>query len=380
MTAVSSLVDLDDVDALIAADREGALRSAALAGAQVRAVAAAVDEEVLARLADLRPRSVVIVTGDGRSSRAASLLVAALGDRLGVPLVRSTGTPPWIGPLDVVVVAGDDAGDPRLAESVDSASRRGAEVVVVAPEEGPLRAVRGARVMWLPPRIAVRDHNALMRYLAAFVAVLGAVAGGSWKSLLPNLSRLADLLDTEAIRNSPSNEVFHNPAKALASGMNGRRVVLSGSGPAAVEVARHGSEVLLRVAGVLVGAGELGDVIAASVRASSVESAGTAQTLDSFFHDEQLDGPLPVLPMRIIVVASEVDRALTERRVAGVPESELLLAEPHEAMFGGSRPGSELDVAVASADPATLSVLDTMSVLATRLDTTAAYLLLMGGS
>lgn len=58
--------------------------------------------------------------------------------------------------------------------------------------------------MWLPPRIAVRDHNALMRYLAAFVAVLGAVAGGSWKTLLPNLSRLADLLDAEAVRNSPS--------------------------------------------------------------------------------------------------------------------------------------------------------------------------------
>lgn len=85
MTAVSSLVDLDDSDALIAADREGSLRSAALAGAQVRAVATAVDESVLERLADLRPRSVVIVTGDGRSSRAASLLVAALGDRLGVP-------------------------------------------------------------------------------------------------------------------------------------------------------------------------------------------------------------------------------------------------------------------------------------------------------
>ncbi|KQU53552.1 tobH protein [Rhodococcus sp. Leaf278] len=380
MTAVSSLVDLDDADALIAADREGALRSAALAGAQVRAIATAVDEAVLARLADLRPRSVVIVTGDGRSSRAASLLVAALGDRLGVPLVRSTGTPPWIGPLDVVVVAGDDAGDPRLAESVDAAARRGAEVVVVAPEEGPLRAVRGARVMWLPPRIAVRDHNALMRYLAAFVAVLGAVAGGSWKTLLPNLSRLADLLDAEAVRNSPSNEVFHNPAKALASGMNGRRVVLSGSSAAAVEVARHGSEVLLRVAGVLVGAGELGDVIAASVRASTVQSSGTATAFDSFFHDEQLDGPPPALPMRVIVVASDVERAMTERRLAGVAESELLLAESSEALFGGARPGSDLDITVAPAGPVTLSVLDTMSVLATRLDTTAAYLLLMGGS
>ncbi len=380
MTAVSSPVDLDDAGALIEADREGALRSAALAGAQVRAVATAVEEGVLDRLVDLRPRSVVIVTGDGRSSRAASLLVAALGDRLGVPLVRSTGSPPWIGPLDVVVVAGDDAGDPRLAQSVDAAARRGAEVVVVAPEEGPLRAVRGPRVMWLPPRIAVRDHNTLLRYLAAFVAVLGAVAGGSWKTLLPNLSRLADLLDAEAVRNSPSNEVFHNPAKSLASSVNGRRVVLTGSSPAAVEVARHGSEVLLRVAGAVVGAGELGDVIAASVRASIAESSSSASTFDSFFHDEQLDGPPPPLPMRVIVVATDVDRAMTERRIAGVPESELMLTDAGEALFGGDPARSDFEIAVSTPDPATLSVLDTMSVLATRLDSTAAYLQLMGGS
>jgi hypothetical protein len=380
MRAVTSLVDLDDAGAIVAADREGALRSAALAGAQVRAVATAVDESVLARLADLRPRSVVIVTGDGRSSRAASLLVAALGNHLGVPLVRSTGTPPWIGPLDVVVVAGDDAGDPRLAESVDAAARRGAEVVVVAPEEGPLRAVRGARVMWLPPRIAVRDHNALMRYLAAFVAVLGAVAGGSWKALLPNLSRLADLLDAEAVRNSPSNEVFHNPAKALASGFSGKRVVLSGAGPAAVEVARHGSEVLLRVAGLIVAAGELGDVIAASIRASMVESSGPVSTFDSIFHDEELDGPAPEQPMRIFVLASESDRALTERRIAGVPNSELVLTESGEAASGGEFVSSGFEARAASPDPVTLSMLDTMSVLATRLDTTAAYLSLMGGS
>lgn len=234
--------------------------------------------------------------------------------------------------------------------------------------------------MWLPPRIAVRDHNALMRYLAAFVAVLGAVAGGSWKTLLPNLSRLADLLDAEAVRNSPSNEMFHNPAKALASGLNGRRVVLTGASPAAVEVARHGSEVLLRVAGVVVGAGELGDVIAASIRASVVESSRTPQTFDSFFHDEQLDGPPPALPMRVVVVASDADRAMTERRIAGVPESELLLADSSEALFGGDRARSEFDNPAPAPDPDRLSVLDTMSVLATRLDTTAAYLLLMGGS
>lgn len=94
------------------------------------------------------------------------------------------------------------------------------------------------------------------------------------------------------------------------------------------------------MAGVLVGAGELGDVIAASVRARTAESAGTAQTFDSFFHDEQLDGPPPALPMRVVVVASDVDRAMTERRLAGVTESELLLAESSDALFGGARPGS----------------------------------------
>lgn len=380
MTAVDSLVDLDDADALIDADREGSLRSAALAGAQVRSVATAVDESALHRLGDLRPRSVVIVTGDGRSSRAASLLVAALGDRLGVPLVRGAGAPPWVGPLDVVVVAGDDAGDPRLAESVDAASRRGAEVVVVAPQEGPLRAVASARVVWLPPRVAVRDHNNLTRYLAAFVAVFGAVAGGSWKSLLPNLSQLADLLDAEAVRNSPSNEMFHNPAKALASKLNGGKVVLTGGSPAAVEVARHGSEVVLRVAGAVVGAGELGDVIAASIHASLVPTTGSAGRYDSFFHDDQLDGPLSRESMRVLVVSSETDRAVVERRIAGVPESELLLTDSGDTPSSsdgfdlGSAPSSAIHV------PATLSVLDTMSVLATRLETAAAYLQLMGGS
>lgn len=380
MTTASSLLDLDDADALIAADREGSLRSAALAGAQVRAVDTAVQEGTLARLADLRPRSVVVVTGDGRSSRAASLLLSALGDRLGVPLLRTTATPPWIGPLDVVIVAGDDAGDPRLAESIALATRRGGEVVVVAPDEGPLRSAGNGRAAWLPPRIAVRDHDNLTRYLAAYVAVLAAVDGGTWKAVLPNLSRLADLLDAEAVRNSPSNEMFHNPAKALASGMSGRRVVLSGSSPAAVEVARHGAEVLLRVAGAVVAAGELSDVIAASVRSSSAHTMSPSPTYDPFFHDDQLDGPPPVEPMRVLVVASEADRAMTERRVAGVPGADLIVADFGEPVLARYEPGADPSSPIASADPATLSMLDTMAVLATRLDMAAAYLLLMGGS
>jgi len=77
MIAGTPVLDLDDAASLEAADSSGALRSAASGGAQVRATAAAVDENALASLTDLRPRSVVLVTGGGRAARAGALLVAA---------------------------------------------------------------------------------------------------------------------------------------------------------------------------------------------------------------------------------------------------------------------------------------------------------------
>ena len=57
----SAVIDLDDGDGLLAADRDGLLRGAAMAGAQVRATAAALDEGLLeplrsARLRDRPPR------------------------------------------------------------------------------------------------------------------------------------------------------------------------------------------------------------------------------------------------------------------------------------------------------------------------------------
>ncbi|MCV6981525.1 TobH protein, partial [Mycolicibacterium pulveris] len=44
MNAIRATIDLDDTEGLIAADREGLLRAASMAGAQVRATAAACDE------------------------------------------------------------------------------------------------------------------------------------------------------------------------------------------------------------------------------------------------------------------------------------------------------------------------------------------------
>ena len=71
MSAARLVVDLDDNEGLADADRDGLLRAAAMAGAQVRATAAAVDEGALSPLAGTdRPRTVVWVGGRGAAEAA----------------------------------------------------------------------------------------------------------------------------------------------------------------------------------------------------------------------------------------------------------------------------------------------------------------------
>ncbi|WP_280381218.1 tobH protein [Nocardia wallacei] len=378
MIAGTPVLDLDDVASLEAADSGGTLRSAASAGAQVRATAAAVDENVLARLSGMSPRSVVLVSGAGRADRAAMLLVAALGDRAGVPIVPATAIPQWVGPLDAVLVAGDDAGDPRLIEAVDRALRRGAEVVVAAPDEGPMRAAAAGRAALLPPRVRVLDHNRLLRYLAVGAAVLRAVDPVRIGPLTPDLNQLADALDAEALRDGPQNEVFHNPAKALAARMVERRIVLAGDSPAATQVAAHTAEILLPAAGRIAAATDLADAVAANTR--MVESAGAAAPgFDPLFHDEQLDGPAPVERVRVFVVSSEVDQVAARRRLAvfgassGLVDADLVNAdsEPLSAETGAPRE-AERPPAVGG------SHLERLAVLVLRLEMAAAYLRLLG--
>ncbi len=92
MSAPHATIDLDDVDGLLAADRGGLLRSASMAGAQVRATAAALEEGLLETIADdTPPRTVIWVAGRGNAETAGSILAAALG-RVG-QLRRSSSAP-----------------------------------------------------------------------------------------------------------------------------------------------------------------------------------------------------------------------------------------------------------------------------------------------
>src|SRR5690606_21430179 len=218
-------------------------------GALVRATAAAVGEGALARLDGLRPRSVVFVSGAGRAARAAGLLIAAVGERAGLPIVLAGALPHWVGPLLRVLVAGDVAGVPRLTEAADRARRRGAEVVVAAPDEGPLRAAGAGRAIALPPRVPVLDHNRLLRYLAVGIAVLRLVDSARSGQVTPEPAALADVLDAEALRAAPQIEVFRNPAKTLAARMQQHGLVFAGDSPAAAALAEHAAEVLLQSAG-----------------------------------------------------------------------------------------------------------------------------------
>jgi hypothetical protein len=286
VSAAQATIDLDDTESLLAADRSGLLRAASMAGAQVRAAAAALDEGALdAVRGDNRPRTAIWVAGRGTAETAGTMLAATLGGSASEPIVIAAETPPWIGALDVLIVAGDDPGDPALVGAAAAGVRRGARVVIVAPYEGPLRDTTAGRVAVLEPRLQVPDEFGLCRYLAAGLAVLQSVD----PKLEMDLAVLADELDDEALRNSASREVFTNPAKALVERMSRRSVVLAGDSAATLALSRHGCSVLFRIAHHVVAATGLADALTA-LRAAA--ASGFAGQMDALFHDEELDGPV----------------------------------------------------------------------------------------
>lgn len=366
MNAVGA-IDLEDTEGLLAADRDGLLRSASSAGAQVRAITAAVDEGALDSLrADGRPRSLVWVAGRGTADNAGAILAATVGGTASEPIALAAEVPPWIGPLDVLIVAGDDPGDPALTAAAAMGARRGARVVVAAPYEGPLRDATAGRAAVLAPRLPIPDEFGLCRYLAAGLAVVHAVEQRPGT----DLRALADELDAEALRNSAGRELFTNPAKTIAARMAGRQVALAGDCAATLALARHGSSVLLRIAHEVVAATGLPDAVVA-LRAGP--SGGFGDPADALFHDEQIDGPLP---RRLLVLALTLsgEQPIVAARTAGLDDVYLLAAEDVPDGPGGSA-GSTVAPALGGA----ISAEQQLAVLAVRLEMAAVYARLARG-
>ncbi len=359
MSAAHATIDFDDVESLLAADRGGLLRAASMAGAQVRATAAALEEGALETVAaDVPARTVIWVAGRGNAETAGSILAAALGGSAAAPIVVCSEAPPWVGALDVLVVAGDDPGDPALVGAAATAVRRGARVVVAAPYEGPLRDATAGRAAVLEPRVWVQDDFGLSRYLAAGLAVLNVVDPG----VRMDLAELADELDAEALRNSAARELFTNPAKTLAERISGRSVVLAGDNPATLALARHGGAIMLRIAHQPVAAVGLSDAIVAL--RTGLGGQADADREAALFHDEEIDGPLPAR-VRTFVLTLDTERAVVAARVAGYDDVSIVGAEDvpevPESPVRSGRPEQQL------------------AMLAVRLEMAATYLRLARG-
>lgn len=353
-------IDLEDTEGLLAADRDGLLRAASSAGAQVRAIAAAADEGALESLrTDDRARSLIWVAGRGTAETAGAMLAATLGGAASEPITLTEEVPPWIGPLDVLVVAGDDPGDPALVTAAATAVRRGARIVVVAPNEGPLRDYTAGRAAVLAPRLPIPDEFGLCRYLAAGLAVVQSV------DQRPDIdvAALADELDAEALRNSAVRELFTNPAKTIAARIADRQVALAGDGAATLALARHGSSVLLRIAGQVVAATGLPDAVVA-LRAGL--SGGFPDPADALFHDEEIDGPLPQR-LRVLALTLAAERTVVAARVAGLGDVDVVTAQDVPDV-----PGATASASAGRAE-------QQLAVLALRLEMAAVYARLVRG-
>lgn len=350
---------LADPGELASRDTTGVLRAAATAGAQVRSAVHATGEAGLDRLRGHRPRALVLLRRPGVGGAVADLVTALLGDRCPVPVVHADRTPGWIGPLDVVLAHTADPADPVLAESIELAARRGAEVVLSAPDAGPVAQAGAGRVRLVEPRIPLPEGLGFAQALAV------AVVAVSELELLPRsgdgpghgLEPLADALDAEAERCRPDHEPFVNPAKSLALRLAERTPLLWGVDPAAAAVAEHGATALATHAGVVAHAADLGQ---AGTLTGLRVAVDLAERETDIFRDP-FDDPAPdaAPPPRLVLLGTgEEDPQQVSLHTLGREWPNADLAHPVEEVPRGTRD----------------AVLLRAGVLALRADIAAVYL------
>ncbi|MGH3981441.1 MAG: SIS domain-containing protein [Pseudonocardiaceae bacterium] len=350
---------LDDPGRLEATDTGGLLRAAATAGAQVRSTASAAAEAGLRRLAGERPRALVLLTRAGAAPAAAPLLLALLGPSCPVPLVTTRSVPMWVGALDIVLANTTDPGDPELAEGIDRAVRRGAQIVLTAPADGPVAAAAAGRSVLLIPRIEVPPGLALPRTLTAGLLLLDTLG-----LLAIDPEGLAGELDREAERDHIAHESFVNPAKSLALRLSERIPLLWGTDPVATAVAGHSAGALAAHAGVVAHAAGFHEAAALpALRQEAARAGGEADVFHDPFSDEPSDqtqrsGMPAVRP--VLLGALPDSRAEPERLAAldALPRADVVTAD-EELMVRQGEPGAAACAA---------------AVLALRFDFAALYL------
>ncbi|MGH3787643.1 MAG: SIS domain-containing protein [Pseudonocardiaceae bacterium] len=359
---------LDDPERLEASDTGGLLRAAATAGALVRSTASAAEEAGLRRLAGERPRALVLLTRPGAAAAAAPLLLALLGPTCPVPVVTARSVPLWVGALDIVLANTTDPGDHELAEGIDRALSRGAQMVLTAPADGPVAAAAAGRSVLLVPRVEVPPGLVLPRILTAGLLLLDTLG-----LLAIDPEVLAGELDREAERDHVAHESFVNPAKSLALRLTGRIPLLWGTDPVATAVAGHCAGSLAAHAGVVAHAAGFHEVATLPVlRQEALRAGGEAEVFSDPFQDPLRDhieglpqrGGMPAArPVLLGVLADHSNEPERAAALDALPSADVVTAD-EELMVRPSDPGAAACAA---------------AVLALRFDFTALYLGLSRG-
>lgn len=270
-------------------------------GAQVRAIIDALPS--LTRLHGLNPRSLVVLATD-HIARAAARAVVQVRAPLPLPVVVTDELPSYVGALDVVVVVGDAAARERDVRGLTTAAARGAETVLAGPARGPI-VDEAPRSTTLVPALPTTMGPSPARTIAVVAAVLDAIAargdagdGVHTDALAERYRVLADELDAELSAVSPEREEDVNAARQLRAFVRDAHVLHSGTTP-------HGLALAELVSALWSCRGLASGFVDADELPQALELArgGQPAAADDIFHDPFLDGPVELVPLKVVLWA-----------------------------------------------------------------------------
>lgn len=275
-------------------------------GAQLRAVGGAAPQ--LERLRGMQPRSLVVV-GTDQTALAAARASVALQGPLELPVVVAGALPAYVGPLDVVLFAGDTGSREEDLRGLLTAAARGAETVLAGPARGLLLDDAPAATTVIPA-LPTAAGPSPARTMAAVGAVLASLTRDA-AVIAEQCDLLADAVDEELTSLSPERDASVNPARQLREFAGGARVLHSGAGPTGAAVAELAAH-LWSARGI-----PSGYVHPEELALALEDAGGTAPAGQDLFHDPFLDGPLQLVPLNTVLWAQR-DTAAPNMRAEAV--------------------------------------------------------------
>ncbi len=288
------------------------LRWLATAGARIRRAAQTRPIGHLDR-AD-RPRGILVLGTEAR------LVRAVLEPACPVPFMAwpGPGLPAWVGPLDLAVVLGDHDSPEWVLQCAGEAARRGASLIVAAPEDSALAgAIAGFSGASLIPTL---DSDPM----AAAVAVL-AQLGGLGLGPVVHPEQVAEAADLVAEICGPASDLSENPGKALALELADSLPLVWGGTVLAARASRRIAEACRRASGrpaLAADASELSGLLRAiperDLFADPVDDGADVRPALVMLDDELLPGRLRDTAAGLIRQAESVGVRVT--RISSGPE------------------------------------------------------------